>query len=329
MKGLKKELLRRILVRPPNWLGDAVMCLPAIKALARAARPDELRVLSVSSLGNLFDRYPFITDVMRFKKGNSDAAHSLLTAAGYDAIFLFTNSFRSAMDAKSTACPIRVGYGGNFRGPLLTHAVEKTPGIHMVDYYLNLISPFWGSVFSQAVDFPLLPPEVEFAADIDGLEGAVGIPLGAKYGPAKCWPHRNLKSFIKLVRERSQRRIVLFGTAAETLQADALESIGDGRVVNLVGKTSIGQMAAVMGRCGWVVANDSGPLHIAGAVGVNTIAIFGPTNYRSTAPLSENVRVVSRDAKCAPCMKRECPKDHHCMKGIAAEEIYDIIAEHV
>ncbi len=328
MKPIKKEHLRRILVRAPNWLGDAIMCLPAIKALSRTIRPDELRVMAVSGLGDLFDRYKFITDVLHFKKENSTAAHSMLADANYDAIFLFTNSFRSSMDAMKTGCPVRVGYGGNFRGPLLTHPVGKTHGVHMVDYYLNLVNPFWGGVFSQNSDFPILPGEARFAAAIEGLNGAVAIPLGAKYGTAKCWPHKNLKSFIKLILNRSQRRIVLFGTAAERLQAEALEGAGKGRVINLVGATSIGQMAAVMGQCDWVVANDSGPLHVAGAVGVKTIGLFGPTDYRRTAPLAETVQIITKDAKCAPCMKRECPKDHRCMKNISAEEIYDIIAKH-
>jgi len=324
MKDVHKA--RRILVRSPNWLGDAIMCLPAIKAIAKAARPDELRVLCVAGLGGLFGRYPFITDVLQFKKGDSAPAHGLLAGAKYDAIWLFTNSFRSAMDAQKTKCPIRVGYAGNLRSPLLTHPVAKTAGVHMVDYYLNLVSPFWGTVFSQEADFPLLPDEERFANALALPDGAVGIPLGAKYGPAKCWPHRNLKAFVKMAAEKGGRTVVLFGTSAERLQADALEQCAKGKAVNLVGKTTIGQMAAVMRRCAWVVANDSGPLHVAGAVGAPTVAIFGPTDYRRTAPLSDNVRIVSKDAKCAPCLKRECPTDQHCMKGITAEEIYAIIA---
>ncbi|MBI5178739.1 MAG: lipopolysaccharide heptosyltransferase II [Nitrospinae bacterium] len=317
---------RRILVRSPNWLGDAIMSLPAIKAIAKAAKPDELRVLCVAGLGNLFMRYPFITDVMQFKKGNASAAHRLLAPAKYDALFLFTNSFRSAMDGAKSKCPVRIGYGGNLRGPLLTHPVAKTAGVHMVDFYLNLVSPFWGSVFSQEIDFPLLPDERAFADGIGEMKGAIGIPLGAKYGPAKCWPHKNLKAFIRLAGEKGHP-IALFGSAAEKLQAGALEESAKGRVMNLAGKTTIGEMAAVMKRCAWVVANDSGPLHVAGAVGARTIAIFGPTDHRRTAPLSDNVRIVSKDAKCAPCMKRECPTDHHCMKGISPEEIYAIIAQ--
>lgn len=320
------QAARRVLVRAPNWLGDAIMCLPAIKALARALEPEELRVLAVGGLGDIFIRYPFVNRTLKFNKEDSGAVHALLAKEPYDALWLFTNSFRSAFDGKRTGCKIRVGYGGNMRDMLLTHPVPKMSNLHMVDYYLNLVNPFWGTVFSQNIDFPLLPREEEFAAKMVDMDyGAVGIPLGAKYGPAKEWPHDKVRQLIALL-AGTQRRIVLFGTAAEMDQAVDLEEAGKGLVVNLAGRTSIGEMAAVMKRCEWVVANDSGPLHVAGAVGVKTIAIFGPTDYNRTAPLSDNVRIVSKDAKCAPCMKRQCPAGHHqCMIDINAEEIFEII----
>ena len=326
MKGIGREEARRVLVRAPNWLGDAIMCIPAIKALAKALEPEELRVLAAGGLGEIFIRYPFVSRTLKFDKKDSNAVHRLLAKEKYDALWLFTNSFRSAYDGLATGCKIRVGYGGNMRDSLLTHPVPKTPKVHMIDYYLNLVSPFWGTLFSQSIDFPLLPREEEFAAKMADMDyGAVGIPLGAKYGPAKVWPHDNVKKLITLL-AGTQRRIVLFGTAAEAEQAAALEEAGKGLVVNLAGKTSIGQMAAVMKRCDWVVANDSGPLHLAGAVGVKTIAIFGPTDYNRTAPLSDNVRIVGKDVKCAPCLKRECPDGHHqCMIDIGAEELFEII----
>lgn len=314
-----------MLVRSPNWLGDAVMCLPAIKALHKALAPDELRVLVAGGFGDLFTRYQFVSRTLAFDKKDSGAVHALLAREKYDAIWLFTNSPRSAHDASKTGCPVRVGYGGNFRAWLLTHPVPKTPNIHMVDYYLNLISPFWGGLFSQEIGFPILLSEAQFAANLPGMEdGAVGIPLGARYGPAKTWPYFNLKRLVGMLAEGG-RRTVLFGTPAEAGMAAALESAGGGTVLNLTGRTTIGQMAAVMKRCGTVVANDSGPLHIAAATGAKTVAIFGPTNYNLTAPLSDNVRIVSKDVDCAPCMKRECPKDHRCMKEITAEEVYEII----
>ncbi|MBI3793259.1 MAG: lipopolysaccharide heptosyltransferase II [Nitrospinae bacterium] len=320
---LNLESARRILVRAPNWLGDAIMSLPAIKGLAEIFEPPELAVVAPASLDGLFERYGFINEVHYITKKNSFGAHKAL-AGKYDAMFLFTNSFRSALHALAAKCPVRVGYGGNFRGPLLTNVMPKLKRVHMVDYYLNLVRPFGVRMFGQNADFPLLPEEAAFAENISGLDDAVAIPLGARYGSAKCWPHRQLKAFIKLA-AGDDRRVVLLGTNSDEMQGEALEDVAPTKITNLVGKTTIGQMAAVMARCAWVVANDSGPLHVAGATGVKTIAIFGPTDHSRTAPMADCVRLVTQNSDCAPCFKRECNGDHHCMEEISAEEIYSIM----
>ncbi len=317
---------RRVLVRAPNWLGDAIMCVPAIRGLAEVFEPEEMVVLARSSLDGLYERYAFISRVQYVTVENSRRAHKALSDSGFDAFFLFTNSFGSALDARLTKCPVRVGYGGNFRGVLLTHVVPKWTRVHMVDYYLNLVRPFGTRIFSKNPNFPILKDEADFADGIKGLDGSVGLPLGAQYGRAKCWPHEHLKSFIKLLASNG-RRAVLFGTKNDVLQAEALETAAPESVVNLAGKTSIGQMAAVMAKCDWVVANDSGPLHVAAAVGVKTVAIFGPTDHAKTAPTAECVRILTQNVDCSPCFRRECNRDHRCMLGISAEDVWAIIAE--
>jgi heptosyltransferase-2 len=326
MMMIEKMAARRILVRAPNWLGDAIMCVPAIRGLAEVFEPEEMVVLARSSLNGLYERYAFISRVQYLTIEGSHRAHKALSNSGFDAFFLFTNSFGSALDALLTKCPVRVGYGGNFRGVLLTHIVPKWSRVHMADYYLNLVRPFGANMFSQNPDFPILKEEADFADEIKGLNGSVGLPLGAQYGRAKCWPHKHLKSFIKLLVSHG-RRAVLFGTKNDHLQAEALEAVAPGAVVNLAGKTTIGQMAAVMTKCDWVVANDSGPLHVAAAVGVNTVAIFGPTDRAKTAPTAECVRVLTRNVDCSPCFRRECNRDHRCMQDISAEDVWAVIAE--
>jgi heptosyltransferase-2 len=325
MKKIEKEAARRMLVRAPNWLGDAIMCVPAVKGLAAIFEPDELAVVARANLAGVFERYGFANKVRYVTRENSASEHKALAGSGYGVFFLFTNSFRSALDARATKCPVRVGYGGNFRGFLLTHVVPKTGKIHMVDYYLNLARPFGTHMFSQNADFPLLREETDFADGVDGLKGAIAIPLGAQYGRAKCWPHKNLKAFIKLVASSGGRRVVLFGTGSDVLEAESLESVAPKIVTNLAGKTTIGQMAAVMAKCDWVVANDSGPLHVAGALGVKTVALFGPTDPGRTAPMADCVRIISQNVDCSPCFKRECDRDHRCLNAITAEEIFAII----
>ena len=326
MFKIEKSAARRILARSPNWLGDAIMCLPAIKALSELFEPERFTVVAADSLQGLFERYKFINDVKYVSKGASSTAHKELKNKGYDAIFLFTNSFRSALDAYGTRCPIRVGYAGNFRGAFLTHKVPKLIKVHMVDYYLNLVRPFGNGLWPPTPEFPLLPEEADYGNGIDGLKGAVAIPLGANYGKAKCWPHANIKKLVKLIASAGERRVVVLGTDSDRLQADALESAAPNTVINLAGKTTIGQLAAVLSRCEWVVANDSGPLHIAGAVGAKTLAVFGPTDHSRTAPMAECVKIITQEADCSPCLRRECNRDHRCMKNITAEEIYGYIA---
>lgn len=324
MMKIEKEAARRVLIRVPNWLGDAIMSVPAIKGLAEILAPEELSVLTRRSLDGLFERYGFVDNVRYITREDSASEHMKLAGAGYGLFVLFTNSFRSAMEARSTKCPVRLGYGGNFRGILLTHSLPRLDKIHMVDYYLNLVRPFGTHMFTQNAEFPLLKDETDFADKADGLNGAVAIPLGAQYGRAKCWPHKNLKSFIKLA-AAGGRRVVLFGTAADVLEADSLQEAAPNAVLNLAGKTTIGQMAAVMARCDWVVANDSGPLHIAGALGVKTVALFGSTDPGRTAPMADCVRIVFQNEKCSPCFRRECNIDHRCLKSISAEEVFAII----
>jgi heptosyltransferase-2 len=195
----------------------------------------------------------------------------------------------------------------------------------MIDYYMEIArsagkhAPPLGGV-----EFPLAAEEKEFATAFDIAPGSVGIPLGSRYGPAKRWPDESVKEFVRMVTEKTERTMVLFGTSEESGQAAELAS-DNTRVINLAGKTSVGEMAAVMDRCDWIVANDSGPLHVAAALGKKTIAIFGPTDPNRTAPLSERVTIVRQKPDCAPCLNRVCLTDHICMKEITAQMVLDVI----
>ncbi len=321
----EKENIKRVAVRVPNWLGDAVMALPAIKAVSRALEPDKLILLGRGALDNLFSRYEFVDEVIPFSRATEAEAHRKLNAKGVDALILLTNSFRSAWNGLKTGANIRLGYTGNFRSFLLTHAVKKSEKAHMIDYYLNLVKIFGADDFAQTVEFPLTNTEKKFAESIPGLEGAIGIPLGAMYGPAKRWPLENLAAFVRLAVNRTDRNIILFGTASEREEAGKLAEPHAERVINLAGKTTIGEMAAVMAGCYSVVAIDSGPLHVAGAVCKKVIALFGPTDPEKTAPRSENVKIIQGYADCAPCFKRDCPVGYICMKDITAEKVIEAI----
>ncbi|MDH5543257.1 MAG: lipopolysaccharide heptosyltransferase II [Nitrospinota bacterium] len=333
----KYEVKIEVAVRSPNWLGDAIMALPAIKALAGIFGDPSINgvgsitILAREGLEDIFGRFPFVRDVVTFNRTSEARIHWGLSLSGVGKIILFTNSFRSAWNGYRTGAPLRAGYSGNFRSLLLTHRMPPDKTLHMTDYYLNLLKVFGKSGFSKEIEFPLYEVERDFAASLGDLNGAVGIPLGARFGPAKCWPEEKLKELIGLIRSRTKRVVVLFGTKAERVQATELVEFAktvspeNGAIIDLTGRTTIGEMAAVMRSCEWIVANDSGPLHLAAAVGAKVLALFGSTDPVRTAPLSGNVRIINKSVECAPCYKRECPIDFRCMQEIGAEEVFDII----
>lgn len=323
MKPLLKSEIKNVAIRSPNWLGDAVMALPAVRAVSEIFTPERLTVLARGQIENFWGRYSFVDEVLPFSRGTEREAHRRLAKKGIDAFILFTGSFRSAWNALWTGAPIRLGYAGDLRSLLLTHPVRKNDRLHMTSYYLRLLKIADPSDFSKHVEFPLKHEEVEFAGGVSPLAGAVGIPLGAKFGPAKCWPDVRLKEFLRIVMERTGRSVVLFGTEGEREQAGELADVNPERIQNLAGKTTIGEMAAVMDRCETIVANDSGPLHIAASLGKKVVALFGSTDPAKTSPRSRNVRIVKKDTDCAPCFERECPDDFHCMMDISAEEVFE------
>ena len=321
---MNKAKIHRVLVRSPNWLGDMIMALPAIKALSETLQTEKLCVLTRKGFGTVFNRQPFVNEVVEFDRSEEAAAHSRLSKEGYDALFLFTNSFRSAWNGWKTGCPVRVGYSGNFRGWLLTDRLGKNTSLHMNDYYMEIAKSAGAAASAVGATFPLTDKEKNFAADLNIAPGSIGIPLGARYGPAKRWPDESVKEFVDKVMEKTDRTVVLFGTLEEAEQADEIARASE-RVKNLAGKTTVGEMAAVMDRCEWIVANDSGPLHVSAALGKKSIAIFGPTDPALTSPLADCVTVVREKPDCAPCHQRICLTDHACMKAITAGMIMRLI----
>ena len=323
MKPISRQQMK-IVIRSPNWLGDMIMALPAIKALSQKLQPQKLTVITRKGFGAVFSRQPFVDEAVECDRSDEAALHSALAEKSYDALYLFTNSFRSAWNGLKTGCRVRVGYGGNLRGWLLTKTLDKKTGLHMIDYYMGIAHSEGASDASKDAQFPLTATEKTFADDFDIADGAIGIPLGARYGPAKRWPDESVMEFVQTVMEKTDRSVYLFGTAQESGQAAEIAR-ENGRVKNLAGKTTVGEMAAVMDRCDWIVANDSGPLHVAAALKKKCIAIFGPTDPNLTAPLADCVTIVREKPDCAPCHKRLCITDHICMKAITARKVLDVI----
>ncbi|MEO7273458.1 MAG: lipopolysaccharide heptosyltransferase II [Vicinamibacterales bacterium] len=321
---------RRLVVRAPNWLGDAVMALPAMAALRRAWPETFLTVAAVPAVAPMFLEHTEVHPdaVVPVDKTNERAA---LTAGQFDTSVLFPNSFRAAWVAKQAGVTERWGYRAGARGWLLTRAVSRPRGpLHQADYYRHLVRAL-GVDVSDAP--PSIRPAAETIARADQILRSrgvgpervlVGMAPGAAYGHAKRWPPRRVAAVVQMLSADPGATCVLVGAAGDRDAGREIESaLPSGvQVVDLIGRTDLRALVGVLGRCAAFVANDSGAMHLAAAAGVPVTAIFGPTNERATAPIGDH-DVLIHPVFCRPCMLRDCPIDHRCMKGISAGLVAD------
>jgi heptosyltransferase-2 len=329
---------RRLAIRSPNWLGDAVMALPATGAVRRAFPDAHITVAAPASVAPLFrdstNGQP--DDVLTIADRKQEA--SALAARGFDTILLLPNSFRSAWAARRAAIPARWGYATAFRRPLLSRAVARPRGrLHQSQYYLELVR---GLGLEALPESPRVQPRRETAARAEAFAAAqgmaaatvVGFAPGAAYGHAKRWPPSRVADLIVRLTRETGAVCVLFGAAGDRSAGREIESSlpADVRAVNAIGRTDLRLLAGLVARCAAFVSNDSGAMHLAAALGIPVVAIFGPTDERVTAPLGGPSRdgrhaepeILTRPVFCRPCMLRDCPIDHRCMKRITVEDVF-------
>ncbi len=326
----------RVVVRTPNWLGDAVMAMPAIAAV-RAAWPDAtLAVAAPPGIAPLFRertgaRPNEIVDV------DPQGSIAALRRGRFDAAILLPNSFRSAWLARGAGIPERWGYAGGFRRWMLTRAVPRPAGrVHQAEYYAALVRGLGIEVLDAAPRIEPTRRTVERAIDLLRTEGAregeqvVGLAPGAAYGHAKRWPPARVAELIVRLRRERGVTCILVGAAGDRPAGREIESAlppGTG-VIDLIGRTDLRLLVGVLARCTAFVSNDSGAMHLAAAVGVPVSAIFGPTDERVTAPVGDH-DVLVHQVFCRPCMLRECPIDHRCMKGITVDAVAASVVRHL
>jgi heptosyltransferase II len=321
----------RVLIRAPNWLGDAVMALPAMAAV-RAAFPDRrLVVAGPTSIAPLFleATSACADEVLTVEKASES---STLRAAAVDIAILLPNSFRVAWAARRAGIGERWGFRAHARGLLLTRAVRRPRGRrHQSEYYLHLVRQL-------GYDAPAALPSVTISAgtrarveallerlEIDRSRPLVGLAPGAAYGHAKRWPPDRVAQLVRRLATRGVG-VVLVGAPGDREAAREIESAvgADAPPVNLVGRTDLRLFAGVLAACDAFVSNDSGAMHLAAAAGVPVVAVFGPTDERATAPLGDH-DVITHQVFCRPCMLRECPIDHRCMRRISVDTVLDAV----
>jgi heptosyltransferase II len=325
--------LDRLLIRAPNWLGDAVMALPAVAAVRAAFPQARIAIAAIPSVAPLFEEQTAAApDEIVLVTRSSETA--LLASGGFDAALLLPNSFRAAWTARRAGIPERWGYRGNLRGWLLSRGVARPAGrVHQSVYYADLVRGL-GIDVPESLPRVLARPETTIRAQavlarfgVSGAGPVVGFAPGAAYGHAKRWPPVRVAEVIARLSSRRGAVCVLVGAAGDRDAGREIESSlpAGVRVVDLIGRTDLRLLAGVLARCDAFVSNDSGAMHLAAALGVPVAAIFGPTDDRVTAPPGGH-DVLVHQVFCRPCMLRDCPIDHRCMKGITVDMVFDAVA---
>ncbi len=310
----------RILAKGANWLGDAVMTLPSLRTL-RAMRPEaHLAVLSKRGLADLYRCAPYVDDVVPY---DTWLGARRAIRGRYDVALLFPRSFSSALLAYSSRIPRRIGYVGEGRSALLTDRIPRDPALlrrHRVHYYHHLLSRL-GTPPEPEPPLLEVPGEaLEWARRTLPDGPLVGVNPGATYGTAKQWyPDR----FVEVGRRLAAHgRIVVVGGPAEAALGTRVAAEIPG-AIDLAGRTGLSQLAALLARCRLFLTNDTGPMHVADAVGIPVVAVFGPTDPVTTPPFGRHHTIVRKALECSPCLKRTCPLGHHrCMKLIPTDEVW-------
>jgi len=334
----RRDLPARFVIRAPNWLGDAVMAIPAMAALRAAYPVSHLTIATPASVAPLFtEKTPVAPDAVLALDGGR-AGVDALKAGHFDACVLLPNSFRSAWDARSAGIRERWGFRSSGRGWMLTRAVRK-PGrrevVHQAEYYRALVRGLGLNCGNRAPEISATSDSLERADALlrqhrwPGDARYFAVMPGAAYGQAKQWPaERMAETAARLVRERGRRCVVL-GAASDRPAARAIESwlrehapLEAPLVLDLTGQTSLGALLGLLSRAELCVSNDSGGMHVAAALGRPVVAIFGPTDERVTRPLGDHA-VLTESVFCRPCMLRDCPIDHRCMKRITVDRVVE------
>lgn len=325
----------KIVVRMPNWIGDAVMALPVLEALHVHYPQAEIWVTSREWVGDLFSPghgikglipLPEVRDLKSLRE-----ASCRLKPHGFEAGLLLTNSFSSALVFRLAGIPERWGYARDGRGLFLSRAVPwKNGGVsrHQTDSYRDLLTGLGIEASSWTVNLHLSEEEKVAAgkatteAGRDPARPLVVLNPGAAYGPAKRWPAQRFGGLARLFQARKNADILLVGAAGETDLAASIASGLERKPLDFTGKTNLRQLMGLISLGRVFVTNDTGPMHIASALGIPVVAIFGPTDPKATGPFRRPSVVLKKDAPCWPCAYRSCPYDHRCMTGIGPEEVF-------
>lgn len=310
----------RILIRAPNWLGDSVITVPAVRAI-KAGRPDaHITVAAPEKIAPVWKLIPEIDEVLSLKPGSLfSTVRALRQQQPFDVAVLFPNSLRVALEAWFAGVPRRVGFRGHRRSWLLNQVISEEPRRgpieHQVYRYLRMVRELGG---------PQAAPEVRKVlprVKANGAPAKLGLCPGAEYGPAKRWLPERFAEVALAIAQARPVQWVLFGTEADRERGAAIEAPLGAHCLNRIGQTTLDQLAAELAECALLLTNDTGTMHLATLIGIPVVAVFGSTEPRLTGPLGSGHSILRHQVECSPCFLRECPIDFRCMKAVTVDEV--------
>ncbi len=331
----------KILIRATNWVGDAIMALPALRAL-RAKFPDaHIAIVARPYVADIYRDQAICDELIPYDpkgphrgwKGRETLAKDL-RAKRFDIALLLQNAFDAAWLVWRAHIPQRIGYARDGRSFLLTKAIAvPKPGEippHEKFQYLELIrrAGWIDALYDDAhIELYVGGPKREQAATTLREAGArpnalrIAVGAGASYGSAKCWPPDRFAKSLNAILSQVDADVVLFGTVSEAAVSSAIATELGRPPIDLTGKTKIAELPALLSQCQLFLGNDSGAMHVAAAVGLPIVAIFGPTDPEGTAPVTLLATLVQQKPYCSPCFLRRCPTDHRCMTAVTPEMV--------
>jgi len=341
MKNRDTAAINRIVVRAPNWLGDAVMSVAAFRELRRLFPNAHITAVSKPGTSDIFREANFIDEVLVYERHGLSSVWQQVREwkkRRFELALLFQNAFEAAAISFLAHVPQRIGYDSQRRGFMLTHPVPSPSWKnerHEIFYYLNLVTELERALSSRSQNEER-EPEFQIAVSIQRKEDARRLlaahaaghkPLvllcpGSVNSRAKRWPAERYAMLADQLAE-SGATVVLIGSPGELDGSKQVVSVARHPPLLLTGKTSVAEVTALISIADVLVTNDTGPAHIGAAIGTPTLVIFGPTNPLTTRPYGSAGRIIRRPPDCAPCMLRDCPIDHRCMTAITSAEVFE------
>ena len=332
----------KILVRTTNWVGDAVMSIPALRAI-RSRWPDaEVVLLARPWVADLYRGQEYADRILVYDhKGKHkgfwgrERLARALRREKFDVAVLFQNAFDAAWIAWRARIPERIGYARDGRSFLLTRAVPVSKGEpphHEVYDHLQLLrGAGWLERLPQVAEISIAvaaqdrqkAQERLFAAGVRQNAFRIAFASGAAYGSAKCWEPERYAALADRLIAAFDADVILFGAPQESGMGARIIGAMRQHAFNLVGATQIGELPALLSACRLFIGNDSGAMHVAGAVGIPVIGIFGPTDPEGTRPMTPQFTLIREPVDCSPCFLRKCPIDHRCMTRISVDRVFE------